>query len=102
MVRLIVALNLLPLGFLLVAADPIHIPLQRRSGVTRKLDLNEAARRVKVRYGFVDSESKSSRRASSASLPVTNQVFIKKIVYLSRTFRSFALSRMGIRLISLV
>jgi hypothetical protein len=83
MVRLIVALNPLLLGFLLVAADPVHVPLQRRAGVTRKLDLNEAARRVKVRYGFVDTESKSSRRASSVSLPVTNQVFIKHCMFVS-------------------
>ncbi|KAF9474316.1 acid protease [Pholiota conissans] len=71
MVHLTLALAILPFGSLLVAADPIHVPLQRRS--PRKLDLSEAAKRVKFRYGFGDIEPKSNRRASTAAIPVTNQ-----------------------------
>ncbi|KAF9474317.1 acid protease [Pholiota conissans] len=71
MVHLIGALTLLPLGLLIVAADPIHVPLRRRS--IHKLDLNEVARRVKVRYGFEDPAVSKGRRASTVSVPVTNQ-----------------------------
>ncbi len=62
---LILALSLLSLADVLVVGDPIHVPVRRvRSG--QKTDLNEIARRVKVKYGFPDTlPSRRSRRASS-------------------------------------
>ena len=71
---LILALSLLSLADVLVVGDPIHVPVRRvRSG--QKTDLNEIARRVKVKYGFPDTlPSRRSRRASSASIPTVDQV----------------------------
>lgn len=72
---LILALSLLSLADVLVVGDPIHVPVRRlHSG--QKSDVNEIARRVRVKYGFPETSlpSRRSRRASSASIPTVDQV----------------------------
>lgn len=71
---------------LAIAMEPIHIPITRRTR-TAPVDLNERARRLRVKYGFENSTSISSRgnsrlggRASTVSISTTNHV---RVIYLS-------------------
>ena len=83
MPSLAVAFSLLLLPTLSFAQEPIHVPLTRRAPSAVSFDPNEEALRLRMRYGFVkpDDVPPSSRRrrapirrASSAGIPVTNQV----------------------------
>lgn len=69
----------LTLSCFTVSADPIHVSLTRRSG--QGLNVNEEARRLKIKYGLLDPNSllaipshPSRRRASSVDIPVINEV----------------------------
>lgn len=83
MPSLALALSLLFLPTLSFAAEPIHVPLTRRASSAVPFDPNEEALKLRLRYGFVSSDDvpPSSRRrrapirrASSAGIPITNQV----------------------------
>lgn len=78
MVLLTFVLSFLLLPATILAADPIHIPLTRRSA--RKLDINEEAFRLRTKYGFSAAASSArrrttvGRRGTAVGIPVTNQV----------------------------
>jgi cathepsin D len=60
----------------IAAAEPIHVPISRRSKNTRVLDLKEEVFRLKQRYGRTNATSldaKSTKRATTAGIPVINQ-----------------------------
>lgn len=63
-------------GLTVSTADPVHVPLARRSA--RHLGFNEEATRLRVKYGLLSKNSTSfqraSRRASSSSMSIGNQV----------------------------
>jgi len=74
------ALTLLLLPTLAVVADPIHVPLSRRSRTSnRTLDLSGEAHRLRVKYGFAAPNDtlafprRAGKRANSAGIPVVNQ-----------------------------
>lgn len=63
------------------STDPIHVSLKRR--LAQGLSVNEEVRRLKIKYGFLDPNSLLAvpphlrrKRASSANIPVTNQVWL--------------------------
>jgi hypothetical protein len=67
----------------IAAAEPIHVPITRRSKNTRVLDLKEETFRLRQRYGRTNSTSlngKSTKRATAAGIPVINQVNSTKIL----------------------
>ncbi|KAF8961369.1 aspartic peptidase domain-containing protein [Flammula alnicola] len=79
MAPLALALSFLLLPSLSLAADPIHVPLTRRTGSTHKFNIIEEALRLRVKYGFANAttllprSTGIGRRAASAGIPVTNQ-----------------------------
>jgi len=77
MPSLALALSFLLLPSLSLAADPIHVPLSRRSVSARRFDPVKEAHKLRVKYGFDQpaptTRRRGSRRATSAGIPVTNQ-----------------------------
>lgn len=77
----LLCLLLASLNALGVVADPVHIPLSRRTRSV-PVDLKEKARLLRIKYGLENTTSVStrgarpSRRASTTSIPTTNHVFI--------------------------
>ncbi|PPQ90543.1 hypothetical protein CVT25_015857 [Psilocybe cyanescens] len=77
MAPLALVLSSLLLSGLTVSADPIHVPLARRS--RRHIDVNEEAFKLKVKYGLLDRNTtfplppRQKKRASSVGIPVVNQ-----------------------------
>ncbi|KAF8971140.1 aspartic peptidase domain-containing protein [Flammula alnicola] len=57
MAPLALALSFLLLPSLSFAADPIHVPLTRRTGSTHKFNITEEALRLRVKYGFANATS---------------------------------------------
>ncbi|KAF5327777.1 hypothetical protein D9619_004889 [Psilocybe cf. subviscida] len=60
----------------IAAAEPIHVPISRRSKNSRILDLKEETFRLRQRYGRTNAtslEGKSAKRATAAGIPVINQ-----------------------------
>lgn len=61
----------------IAAAEPLHVPISRRSKNARSLDLKEEIFRLRQRYGRTNATSlggKSTKRATAAGIPVINQV----------------------------
>jgi len=77
MPSLALALSFLLLPSLSLAADPIHVPLSRRSLSARRFDPVKEAHKLRVKYGFDQPASttrrRGSRRATSAGISITNQ-----------------------------
>ncbi|KAH9484944.1 Pepsin A [Psilocybe cubensis] len=65
------------LSGLAVSADPVHVPLARRS--QRRLDVNAEALKLKFKYGLLDRNAalplsaRYMKRANSAAIPIVNQ-----------------------------
>ncbi|KAF9805835.1 hypothetical protein IEO21_08924 [Rhodonia placenta] len=60
----------------LASADPIHIPLTRRSHLSRRALLDRlpaAADHLRVKYGYKTAASRLSKRGQSANIPIIDQ-----------------------------
>lgn len=84
-------LSSLLLSGLTVSADPVHVPLARRS--RRRIDVNEEALKLKFKYGLLDRNAtlplsaRQMKRADSVGIPVVNQVgtLAKLVPFSART-----------------
>lgn len=90
--RTVLCLLLASLNVLAAVADPIHIPIRRRTR-SAPVDLNERARRLRARYGFEDPTTAPTRasaglvrRAASVSVDTTNHV---RVMWLSKCADSY-------------
>lgn len=74
----LVALALLP--YALAApqpeayADPIHVPIVKRNVQNRVANLPKAVEALKVKYGFIQRNSK--RAGNTVSIPLTDEVIL--------------------------
>jgi len=67
------------LGLSLAQAEPIHIPLTRRSNVARAFSPTDEANKLRSKYGFGTvpvRRAPQGRRAASAGVPIINQVIL--------------------------
>lgn len=72
----LVSLALLPLSVLASPdqASPIHVPISKRSGTIPVAKLPEIIDNIRLKYGYESKLAKISRRASSAAVPITDEL----------------------------